>query len=61
MRLINYFARDLGPNERPNPKHIRLLKQYYERQLELNRFIGNTNFDRMMREVPRYHYGGLTH
>lgn len=60
MRLINYFAKDLKPEDRLNPKHLRLLKEYYNRQLELDRFIGGVNFDHWMRQVPRYHPGGLT-
>lgn len=60
MRLINYFAEGLRPEDRLNPKHLRLLKRYYEKQLELDRFIGSTNLDHLMRQVPRYHSGGLT-
>lgn len=59
MRLIQYFARDLADNERINPKHLRLLKAYHERQLRLDRFLGNTDLQKFMQAIPRYAKGGL--
>ena len=54
MRLINYFVDELD-GKRPSPKHLRLLKAYYERQLRMDAFIGDTRFDTFMREKPKYH------
>jgi hypothetical protein len=59
MRLIQYFAQSLGPNERPNPHHLRLLKAYHSRQLRLDHFIGSTDLNKFMQVVPRYQKGGL--
>lgn len=56
MRLINYFVEELD-GQRPSPKHLRLLKAYYERQLRMDAFIGDTRFESFMREKPKYNKG----